>query len=87
MKQEIASRPHQATVRVLPHIKKLDDCFSQFLVGVICDCARCVRSSRKPWRALLAGRRPLRISRCGSAARRCKIPQRGSGEAQAARSP
>ena len=38
MKQKIASRPHHAPVRVPPHIKKLDDCFSQFLVGVICDC-------------------------------------------------
>ena len=26
-----------ARVRVLPHIKKLDDCFGQFLVRVICD--------------------------------------------------
>jgi hypothetical protein len=23
---------------LLPHIKKLDDCFGQFLVRVICDC-------------------------------------------------
>jgi hypothetical protein len=28
-------------VRVLPHIKKLDDCFGQFLVRVICDCGAC----------------------------------------------
>jgi hypothetical protein len=26
-------------VRVLTHIKKLDDCFGQFLVRVICDCS------------------------------------------------
>ena len=25
-------------VRVLAHIRKLDDCFGQFLVRVICDC-------------------------------------------------
>jgi hypothetical protein len=25
-------------VRVLTHIKRLDDCFGQFLVRVICDC-------------------------------------------------
>jgi hypothetical protein len=25
-------------VRVLPHIKRLDDCFGQFLVRVLCDC-------------------------------------------------
>jgi hypothetical protein len=26
---------------VLPHIQKLDDCFGQFLVRVICDCGAC----------------------------------------------
>ena len=29
---------HHTCVRVLPHLKKLDDCFGQFLVRVICDC-------------------------------------------------
>ena len=29
---------HHAPVRVLAHIRKLDDCFGQFLVRVICDC-------------------------------------------------
>ena len=28
-------------VRVLTHIKKLDDCFGQFLVRVICECGAC----------------------------------------------
>jgi len=28
-------------VRVLTHIKRLDDCFGQFLVRVICDCGAC----------------------------------------------
>jgi hypothetical protein len=28
-------------VRVLTHIKNLDDCFGQFLVRVICDCGAC----------------------------------------------
>ncbi|MBV8974454.1 MAG: hypothetical protein JOY74_04965 [Sinobacteraceae bacterium] len=28
-------------MRVLPHIKKLDDCFGQFLVRAICDCGAC----------------------------------------------
>ena len=28
-------------VRVLRHIKELDDCFGQFLVSVICDCGPC----------------------------------------------
>jgi hypothetical protein len=32
---------HYARVRVLPHIKKLDDCFGQFLVRVVCDCGAC----------------------------------------------
>jgi hypothetical protein len=30
-----------APVRVLPHIKRLDDCFGQFLVRVVCDCGAC----------------------------------------------
>src|SRR5690348_14177589 len=33
-----AGSSHHAPVRVLPHIKKLDDCFGQFLVRVVCDC-------------------------------------------------
>jgi hypothetical protein len=32
---------HHAPVRVLPHIKKLDDCFGQFLVRVVCHCGAC----------------------------------------------
>jgi len=32
-----ARRNHHAPVRVLPHIKKLDDCFGQFLVRVVCE--------------------------------------------------
>jgi len=28
-------------VRALPHIKKLDDCFGQFLVRVVCECGTC----------------------------------------------
>ena len=35
------SRQHHTPVRLLPHIKKLDDCFGQFLVRVICDCGAC----------------------------------------------
>jgi hypothetical protein len=31
-------RQHHALVRVLPHIKKLDDCFADFLVRVTCPC-------------------------------------------------
>jgi hypothetical protein len=32
------SHPHHSRVRVLAHIKKLDDCFGQFLVRVTCPC-------------------------------------------------
>jgi len=35
-----ASPQHHAPLRVLPHIKKLDDCFGQFLVRVICRLRR-----------------------------------------------
>jgi hypothetical protein len=31
-------RSHHSPVRVLAHIKKLDDCFGQFLVRVTCKC-------------------------------------------------
>lgn len=31
-------RKHHALVRVLSHIKWLDDCFGDFLVRVVCDC-------------------------------------------------
>jgi hypothetical protein len=31
-------RSHYLPVRVLAHIKKLDDCFGQFLVRVTCKC-------------------------------------------------
>jgi hypothetical protein len=34
----LAHRQHHVRVRVLPHIKKLDDCFGEFLVRVSCPC-------------------------------------------------
>lgn len=37
----LGSLPHHPPVRVLPHIKRLDDCFGQFLVRVVCDCGAC----------------------------------------------
>jgi hypothetical protein len=37
----LACRQRHSTVRVLPHIEKLDDCFGPFLVRVICDCGAC----------------------------------------------
>jgi hypothetical protein len=35
------SPQHHAPVRVLPHIKRLDDCFGDFLVRVVCECGAC----------------------------------------------
>jgi hypothetical protein len=37
----LARYQHHAPVRVLPYIKKLDYCFGQFLVRVICGCGAC----------------------------------------------
>jgi hypothetical protein len=36
-----AGPQRHAPVRVLPHIKRLDDCFGQFLVSVVCGCGAC----------------------------------------------
>ena len=33
-----AERQHHATMRVLPHIKRLNECFGDFLVRVTCPC-------------------------------------------------
>ena len=35
------TQQHHARVRVLPHIKRLDDAFGQFLVRDIRDCGAC----------------------------------------------
>ena len=43
-------------VRVLTHIQRLDDCFGQFLVRVICDC-RAVREIEPEALAPLVGGR------------------------------
>ena len=64
-----------APVRVLAHIKKLDDCFGQFLVRVICDCGA-VREIEPEALARLVGWRitlkdlalRMRCSRCGKKA-------------------
>jgi hypothetical protein len=67
-----ASPQHHAPVRVLPHIKRLDDCFGQFLVRVICDCGTCreiepVALARLVgWSMTLKALAPrLRCSQCG----------------------
>ena len=36
-----SDRSHHSRVRVLTHIKKLDDCFGDFLVRVVCECGAC----------------------------------------------
>jgi hypothetical protein len=69
----LARRPHYARVRVLPHIKRLDDALGDFLVRVTCPCgasrhiepealARLV--GRKVTLAALAIR--MRCSQCGN---------------------
>jgi hypothetical protein len=60
---------------VLPHTKKLDDCFGQFLVRVICDCGA-VREIQPQALARLVGWRAtlkelalrMRCSTCGKKA-------------------
>jgi hypothetical protein len=37
----LACRQRHSTVRVLPHIEILDDCFGQFLVRAICNWGAC----------------------------------------------
>jgi hypothetical protein len=67
-----ASGQHHPSVRVLAHINKLDDCFGQFLVRVICDCGF-VREIEPEALALLVGWSTtlkalaprFRCSRCG----------------------
>ena len=62
-------------MRVVAHIKKLDDCFGQFLVRVICDCGAC-REIEPEALARLVGwsmtlrklALPMRCSRCGKKA-------------------
>jgi hypothetical protein len=68
----LATAPHHAPVRVLPHIKKLDDCFGDFLVRVSCPCgvsrhiepeALARIAGRSATFAALAAR--MRCSQCG----------------------
>ena len=70
-----AGRQHHASVHVLPHIKKLDDCFSQFLVRVICDCGACREIEPEALARLVGCKVTLkdlalrvRCSRCGKKA-------------------
>jgi hypothetical protein len=65
-------RSHHALVRVLTHIKKLDDVFGQFLVRVSCPCGASRHIEPEAlarlvgWSATLASLAPrLRCSQCG----------------------
>jgi hypothetical protein len=69
------SRSHHSRVRVLGHIKKLDDCFGQFLVRVACKCGAVREITPEALARLvgwsvtleqLAGR--MRCSQCGKKA-------------------
>jgi len=63
---------HHARVRALTHIKKLDDCFGQFLVRVVCERGAC-REIEPAALARLVGwsvtlkklAQRMRCSRCG----------------------
>jgi hypothetical protein len=59
-------------VRVLAHIKKLDDCFGDFLVGVSCKCGAVREITPEAlerlvgWKATLEELAPrMRCSQCG----------------------
>jgi hypothetical protein len=60
------------SVRVLPHVKKLDDCFGDFLVRVVCPCGAS-RHMEPEALARIAGRSAtlvalasrMRCSQCG----------------------
>jgi hypothetical protein len=66
------SDAHHARVRVLAHVKKLDDCLGQFLVRVTCPCGASRHIEPEAlarlvgWRVTLAalGER-MRCSNCG----------------------
>jgi hypothetical protein len=68
----LARRQHHARVRVLPQIKKLNDCFGDFLVRVTCPCGASRHIEPEPL-ARIAGRSVtlsklatrMRCSNCG----------------------
>ena len=62
-------------MRVLTHIKKLDDCFGQFLVRVVCECGASRHIEPEAlarlvgWSTTLENLAPrLRCSHCGNRA-------------------
>jgi hypothetical protein len=69
----LARPPHHARLRVLPHVKRLDDCFGAFLVRITCACgtsrhiepqALARIACRSATLAALATR--MRCSQCGN---------------------
>ena len=77
--------------RVLPHIKRLDDCFGDFLVRVVCECGAC-REIQPQALARLVGWKVtlrelalrMRCSRCGKKAAEV-VASRGPGRAECRR--
>jgi hypothetical protein len=70
-----AERSHHSCVRMLAHIKKLDDCFGQFLVRVSCPCGASRHIEPEAlarlvgWTTTLKALAPrLRCSQCGKKA-------------------
>ena len=68
----LARRQHHAAVRVLPHVKKLDDALGDFIVRVTCPCGAS-RHIEPEALARIAGRsvtlvalaQRMRCSQCG----------------------
>jgi hypothetical protein len=63
---------HHARVRALTHIKRLDDCFGDFLVRVVCECGACREIQPQALARLVGWKMTLkelalrmRCSRCG----------------------
>ena len=70
-----AVRPQHPPVHALTHIKKLDDCFGQLLVRVVCHCGACREIQPEAlarlvgWSVTLKELAPrMRCSSCGKAA-------------------
>jgi hypothetical protein len=57
----LGTASHHTRVRLLPHIKRLDDCFGDFLVRVVCECGACreiqPRAISAPYKVKEAARR------------------------------
>jgi len=69
------NRSHHAPVRVLPRIKRLDDCLGDFLVRLVCECGACREIQPQAlarlvgWKMTLKELAPrMRCSQCGKRA-------------------